>query len=105
MEHQGTDRTVSLVRGHFFWPYMQSDIEHYVTKACTCLKPCHEKRAPLTNIVTTHPFELVCIDFLHLDRCKGGHEYILISHALLKRMPPRQSQERLLQTSSSVTSP
>ena len=81
MGHQGADRTVSLVRDRFFWPYMQSDIEHYVTKACTCLKqkkPCHETRAPLTNIVTTQPFELVCIDFLHLDRCKGGYEYILV---------------------------
>lgn len=81
MGHQGADRTVSLVRDRFFWPYMQSDIEHYVTKACTCLKqkkPCHETRAPLTNTVTTQPFELVCIDFLHLDRCKGGYEYILV---------------------------
>ncbi|KAF7640821.1 hypothetical protein LDENG_00011870, partial [Lucifuga dentata] len=81
MGHQGAERTVSLVRDRFFWPYMQSDIEHYVTKACTCIKqkkPVYEPRAPLTNIVTTQPFELVCIDFLHLDRCKGGYEYILV---------------------------
>uniref|UniRef100_A0A8C7HDT1 Gypsy retrotransposon integrase-like protein 1 n=1 Tax=Oncorhynchus kisutch TaxID=8019 RepID=A0A8C7HDT1_ONCKI len=81
MGHQGTDRTVSLVRDRFFWPYMQSDIEHYVTKTCSCVKqkkPAHATRAPLTNIVTTQPFELVCIDFLHLDRCKGGYEYILV---------------------------
>lgn len=81
MGHQGTDRTVSLVRDRFFWPYMQADIEHYVTKTCSCVKqkkPAHETRAPLTNIVTTQPFELVCIDFLHLDRCKGGYEYILV---------------------------
>uniref|UniRef100_A0A7N8YIE6 Gypsy retrotransposon integrase-like protein 1 n=1 Tax=Mastacembelus armatus TaxID=205130 RepID=A0A7N8YIE6_9TELE len=81
MGHQGVDRTVSLVRDRFFWPYMQSDIEHYVTKACCCIKqkkPCHESRAPLTNIVTTQPFELVCIDFLHLDKCRGGYEYILV---------------------------
>lgn len=81
MGHQGADRTVSLVRDRFFWPYMQADIEHYVTKACTCLKqkkPCHDTRAPLTNIIATQPFELVCIDFLHLDRCKGGYEYILV---------------------------
>uniref|UniRef100_A0A3B5AJZ5 Integrase catalytic domain-containing protein n=1 Tax=Stegastes partitus TaxID=144197 RepID=A0A3B5AJZ5_9TELE len=60
---------------------MQSDVEHYVTRVCTCLKqkkPCHDTRAPLTNIVTTQPFELVCIDFLHLDRCRGGYEYILV---------------------------
>lgn len=81
MGHQGVERTVSLVRDRFFWPYMQSDIEHYVTQVCTCVKqkkPCRETRAPLTNIVTTQPFELVCVDFLHLDRCKGGYEYILV---------------------------
>lgn len=79
--HQGVDRTVSLIRDRFFWPYMLSDIEHYVTKVCSCVKqkkPNRETRAPLTNIVTTQPFELVCIDFLHLDKCKGGYEYILV---------------------------
>ena len=67
MGHHGVDHTVSLVCDCFFWPYMQSDIEHYVTKACTRLKqkkPCHDTRAPLTSIVTTQPFELICIDFL-----------------------------------------
>ena len=80
MGHQGADRTVSLVHDRFFWPHMQADIELYVTKACTCLKqrkPGHDTRAPLTNI-TTQPFELVSIDFLHLDQCKGGYEYILV---------------------------
>lgn len=78
MGHQGIDRTVSLVRDRFFWPYMQSDIEHYVTKACTCLKqkrPCHDARAPLTNIVTTQPFELyVWTSSILID----GYEYILV---------------------------
>lgn len=81
MGHQGIDRTTSLIRDRFFWPYMQKEIEHYVSRMCTCLKqktPCKETRAPLTSIVTTQPFELVSIDFLHLDKCKGGYEYILI---------------------------
>ncbi|KAI5086334.1 hypothetical protein C0J45_24035, partial [Silurus meridionalis] len=81
MGHQGVERTTSLVRDRFFWPHMQREIEHYVTQNCTCLKqkkPCRETRAPLTPIVTTQPFELVSIDFLHLDKCKGGYEYILV---------------------------
>lgn len=81
MGHQGIDRTTSLVRDRFFWPYMQKEIEHYVARTCTCLKqktPSKETRAPLTSIVTTQPFELVSIDFLHLDKCKGGYEYILV---------------------------
>ncbi|KAJ8013587.1 hypothetical protein DPEC_G00031320 [Dallia pectoralis] len=81
MGHQGIDRTTSLIRERFFWPYMQKEIEHYVSRTCTCVKqktPCKETRAPLTSIVTTQPFELVSIDFLHLDKCKGGYEYILV---------------------------
>ncbi len=80
MGHQGIDRTVSLIRDHFFWQYMQCEIEQYVM-SCTCLKqkkPSRETRAPLTNIVKTQPFELVSVDFLHLDKCRGGYEYILV---------------------------
>ena len=81
MGHQGIDRTTSIIRERFFWPYMQKEIEHYVTRTCTCLKqktPPRGTRAPLVNIVTTQPFELVSIDFLHLDKCPGGQQYILV---------------------------
>ncbi len=77
--HQGVDRTTSLIRDCFFWPHMQQEIEHYVAKICQCVKqkkPCRETRAPLVNIKTTQPFELVSVDSLHLDKCKGGYEYI-----------------------------
>lgn len=80
MGHQGIDRTLSLIRDRFFWPYMQLETEQYVL-SCACLKqkkPSRETRAPITNIVTTQPFELVSVDFLHLDKCKGGYEYILV---------------------------
>lgn len=80
MGHQGVDRTIFLIRDRFFWPYMQREIEQYVM-SCTCLKqkkPSRETRAPLRNIVTTQPFELVSVDFLHLEKCKGGYEYILV---------------------------
>lgn len=81
MGHQGIDQTTSLIRDRFFWPYMQKEIEHYVARTCTCLKqktPCKETRAPLTSIITMQPFELVSIDFFHLDKCKGEYEYILV---------------------------
>uniref|UniRef100_A0A1A8ASJ6 Gypsy retrotransposon integrase-like protein 1 n=1 Tax=Nothobranchius furzeri TaxID=105023 RepID=A0A1A8ASJ6_NOTFU len=80
MGHQGIERTTSLVRDCFYWLFMQKEIEDYVMRTCVCLKtkkPCHEIRAPLTNIVT-QPFELVPVDFLHLDKCKGGYEYVLV---------------------------
>lgn len=48
---------------------------------CSCLKykrPNRPIRARLTNITTTYPFELGSIDFIHLEKCKGGFEYILV---------------------------
>lgn len=81
MGHQGAERTTSLVRDRFFWPQMQREIEHYVSSVCSCLKskkPSRVTRTPLTSIITTQPFELVSVDFLHVDRCSGGYEYILV---------------------------
>ncbi|KAK0131526.1 Retrovirus-related Pol polyprotein from transposon 412 [Merluccius polli] len=81
MGHLGVERMMNLIREHFYWPHMQKDVEHYITQVCSCLKnkrPNKPTRASLTNIITTYPFELVSIDFLHLEKCKGGYEYILV---------------------------
>lgn len=81
MGHLGIERTLGLIRDRFYWPHMQRDVEHFVTRSCECLKrkpPNKLTRAPLTTIKTTYPFELVAIDFLHLEKCKQGYEYILV---------------------------
>ena len=81
MGHLGSERTQTLVRDRVYWPGMASDIDLYVTQQCNCLKdkpPQRKVRAPLKPIQTTHPFELVSIDYLHLERCKGNYEYILV---------------------------
>ena len=81
MGHLGTDRVVSLARDRFYWPHMVSEIERYVTSECTCLKdkrPNLKSKAPLVPIQTTYPFEMVSIDYVHLEKSKGGYEYILV---------------------------
>ena len=75
------DRVIQLARERFYWPKMESDIIHFVTQACPCLKqrrPNLSTRAPLTSVTTSSPFELVSIDFLHLEQRSGGYEYILV---------------------------
>ena len=81
MGHLGVERTLDLIRDRFYWPQMAKEVEHFVTKECECLKkkkPNKQTRAPLTSIQSTCPFQLVSIDFLHLEKCKQGYEYILV---------------------------
>lgn len=56
-------------------------MEHYTIRSCSCLKqrkPKTHPKAPLNPIITTEPFELVSLDFLHLETSTGGYEYILV---------------------------
>ena len=81
MGHLGPDKVVHLARERFYWSNMETDITRYITQQCPCLKqkkPQRVIRAPLVPISTTQPFELVSIDFVHLERSKGGYEYILV---------------------------
>ena len=81
MGHLGTEKVRNLSRQRFYWPKMQNDIEFYINNKCSCIKqkiPGKPTRASLVPIITTQPMELVSIDFLHLERSKGGFEYILV---------------------------
>ena len=81
MGHLGVERVLHLANERFFWPRMKRDIEHCVTCVCSCLKqrrPHVAPRAPMENIQSSAPFELVSIDFVHQEKCIGGYEYILV---------------------------
>ena len=80
MAHLGADRVLELARQRFFWPKMARDITNFVRKKCRCMadKPQNvPERAKLAPIESSYPFEVVAIDFIHLDRCKGGYEFVL----------------------------
>ncbi|MCG8113688.1 MAG: RNase H-like domain-containing protein, partial [Candidatus Thiodiazotropha taylori] len=78
--HQGRDRTLSLVRSRFYWPCLESDVDNKVKTCLNCIRRKSNPRpsAELVNIQTHQPMELVCIDFLSLERSKGGQEHILV---------------------------
>ena len=81
MGHLGVERVFDLAKSRFYWPNMKEDITHYVTKVCRCLKqkpPAMKQREPLQPIITTAPFQMVSVDFLHLEASTGGYEYILV---------------------------
>ena len=78
--HQGRDRTLSLVKQRCFWPGMDSFVREQVKNSgrCTRQKTNISKSAELVNITSTSPREIVCLDFLSLERSKGGFENILV---------------------------
>ena len=81
MGHLGWERTFQLTQMRFYGPYMQRDIQQFIVNECICLKQRPPKvfpKAPLQHLTSTAPFELISIDFVHLEKSKGGCEYILV---------------------------
>ena len=77
MGHLGRDRTIDLVRNRFFWPHMADDVDKCIKKCSRCIlrKNPVQVRAPLASISTSHPLELLCMDYLTHEKTKGGYEH------------------------------
>lgn len=80
MGHLGIERTLDLVRTRFFWPKMSHAVVQKVKTCERCVrrKTPPEKAAPLVNIQTSRPLELVCIDFLSLEPDQSNTKNILV---------------------------
>ena len=81
MGHVGSDKVYALARQRFYWPFMRTEIENFVKKKCTCIankKPNQHVVEELGSIETSSPFELLSLDFVHLEKSSGGFEYILV---------------------------
>ena len=78
--HLGYERTLDLARSRFYWPRMAEDIEKLCKLCPRCIrrKQRAAKTAPLVTISTTHPMELVCMDFLSLEPDNKNTTNILV---------------------------
>ena len=78
--HMGRERTIALLRPRCFWPGMYADVKKHIQDCDRCLRRKHplDQVAPLENLSSTQPMELVCIDYLTLETSKGGFENILV---------------------------
>ncbi|XP_037833479.1 uncharacterized protein LOC119617377 [Kryptolebias marmoratus] len=80
MGHLGVERTVELMRERFYWPKMSHTVETYISNCGKCVtwkSPC-PRAAPLHQITSAGPMELVCIDFLSLEPDSSGVSNILV---------------------------
>ncbi|XP_055362214.1 retrovirus-related Pol polyprotein from transposon 412 [Betta splendens] len=80
MGHLGIERTLELTRSRFYWPKMAADIERKVKTCERCVrrKVYPDNAAPLVNIQTSRPMELVCMDFLSLEPDNRNTRDILV---------------------------
>ena len=78
--HPGSERTLRLLRDRYYWPGMTGCAERWVRQCDRCIrrKSPTNQRAPLVNIKTTQPLEMVSLDFLSLELSKGGYGNILV---------------------------
>ena len=70
MGHLGSDRVEELSRQRFYWPYMKGDIEDFIRNECFYVaskRPNVPEKAPLVPILTSSPFEMLCIDYLEIS--------------------------------------
>ena len=81
MGHLDTEKVVDLARQRFYWPRMYKDVDTYIRWKYQSVKqkqPNRGDRAPLVPIRSTYPFEIVSLNFLKVDRAKGGFEHVLV---------------------------
>ena len=77
--HLGQDRVLDLLRDRFYWPGMYVDVVSYINSCPRCLRrKSQPDKAPLVNIETSQPLELVHLDYLKIEPSKGNIENVLV---------------------------
>lgn len=78
--HLGIERIIDLLRSRFFWPQMAKEAEQHVKNCGECItrKTPAQRAAPLHQILSSGPLDLVCIDFLSLEPDSKGMNSVLV---------------------------
>ena len=70
---------LDLMCDQFFWPCMAAQAKEHIRKCHPCLAfKAKQPKAPLENIMATHPLELVHLNYLCLEPGKGLEENLLV---------------------------
>lgn len=79
--HQGTERTLQLLRSRCFWPSMTKDAEQWCQQCQRCVlgKAIQPKvRTYWSTMQATRPNEILALDFTLLEPASDGRENVLI---------------------------
>ena len=77
--HLGLECMLDLMHDRFFWPRMAVQAKKHIGKCCPCLAfKARQPKAPLENIMATHPLEVLHLDYLCLEPGKGLEENVLV---------------------------
>ena len=77
--HLGRDRTLSLLRERLYWPTFYRDTIEHLDACRKCkLRKSSVPRQELIPIQASRPLELVHLDYLCLEPCKGQIENVLV---------------------------
>lgn len=78
--HLGRDKTLDIIRQRFCWPGMEKDVDRHIASCERCIKrkSPDPPRAPMVPILAREPMELLAIDFLSLEKGKGGFEHVFV---------------------------
>lgn len=74
------EKTLELIRVRFYRPKQGAEVAQYVKNCgrCVARKTPPQRAAPLNQITSNGPLNLVCIDFLSLEPDSQGFANILI---------------------------
>ena len=79
VRHLCQDRVLDLLRDRFYWPGMHADVVSYINSCPRCLRrKSQPDKAPLMNIETSQPLELIHLDYLKIESSKGNIENALV---------------------------
>ena len=77
--HLGLEHMLDLMCDQFFWPCMAAQAKEHIRRCHLCLAfKAKQPKAPLKNIMATHPLELGHLDYLCLEPGKGLEENVLV---------------------------
>ena len=68
-----------IMHDRFVWTHMAAQAKEHIGKCHPCLAfKARQPKAPLENIMATHPLELVHLDYLCMEPGKGLDENVLV---------------------------